>query len=110
MSLFKLRHSDLSQKDVDLLMLKVGSAIRRCTDPKHKQYADYGGRGIKVYAPWIASPCSFAEYLLTLSGHDDNSLYLDREDNDGNYEPGNLRFVTPSVSRNNQRNLERKPR
>ncbi len=85
------------------LRMAVKNAILRCTNPDHVQYGCYGGRGIKVHPPWIEDRVLFVEYLTTLDGWDDESLWLDRINNDGNYEPGNLRWVTPSVSRANSR-------
>ena len=78
-------------------------AIRRCTDAQYRKYCDYGGRGIQVCEAWLADPVQFILYLATLPGCDDWSLVLDREDNDGHYEPGNLRFVTRSESQLNRR-------
>jgi hypothetical protein len=75
-------------------------AIRRCSNKEYPQFHDYGGRGIKVK---FTNRDSFIEHLATLLGHDDLSLVIDRIDNDGNYEAGNLRFVTRSVSQQNQR-------
>lgn len=79
------------------------SAIYRCTNPADQAYHNYGGRGVVVYGPWVDDVKLFVAYLLTLPGHDDSSLVLDRTENNKGYEPGNLRFVTWSVSNSNQR-------
>lgn len=79
-------------------------AISRCTKTSHARYADWGGRGIKVHPLWVTNPLLFVEYLTTLEGASDQALLLDRIDNDGHYEPGNLRFVTRSESQLNRRN------
>lgn len=83
-------------------------AIVRCTNPHHPRYNDWGGRGINVYPDWLSNQSLFIEYLATLDGSDDPVLVLDRIDNDKGYEPGNLRFVTRSVSQQNQRPRKRK--
>ena len=82
---------------------KAYNAVERCTNPAHPKYKHYAGRGIKVYAPWLERMELFVAYLMSLPGWDDNSLRLDREDNDKGYEPGNLRFVTVSESMKNRR-------
>jgi len=82
---------------------KVAHAIGRCTNSSNPGFRYYGGRGIKVCEEWLANPEAFIKYLLTLPGHDDESLVLDRENNDGNYEPGNLQFVTHRESVRNRR-------
>lgn len=79
-------------------------AVRRCTNP---EYADYYGR-IKVFPSWLINIKLFIEYLITLSGYDNTSLVLDRINNDSDYEPGNLRFVTWSESNYNRRFPSRK--
>ncbi len=79
------------------------NAINRCTKPSYKRYADYGGRGIKVHPEWVESVEAFCRYLITLPGWDDESLVIDRIQNDGNYEPGNLRWANRSQSQRNQR-------
>ena len=66
------------------------NAISRCTNKENRMYRYYGERGIKVeFSDWK----TFVSYLLTLPGHDNIDLVLDRINNDGNYEVGNLRFV-----------------
>lgn len=61
----------------------------RCSNPKNLQYRHYGGRGISV------SP-SFYKFLdfLAYVGRRGDGLSLDRINNDGNYEPGNVRWAT----------------
>lgn len=81
----------------------VKAAIERCTDESHQAYHNYGGRGIKVHQEWLDDPRLFVTYLATLSGCNDHKLLLDRANNDGHYEPGNLRFTTRSESSSNQR-------
>jgi len=78
----------------------VHNAIGRC---HRRPSRDYGKRGITVYAPWREDRVEFVRYLLTLPGWDNPKLVVDRTDNDGNYEPGNLRFITQSESLSNRR-------
>lgn len=86
------------------LYSRAVNAIRRCIDPNHSRYEDWGARGITVYEPWIQDHTEFVRYLITLPGCFDPNLVLDRKDNDRGYEPGNLRFVSAS-----ELNLNRRP-
>ncbi len=71
---------------------------RRCYDPNCKSYADYGGRGIKVCERWQ----HFANFLADMGPRPSPHHQLDRfPDNNGDYRPGNCRWV---VSRQNNRN------
>ncbi len=72
--------------------------ITRC-----KHCKNYKDRGIKVHLEWINDRFSFVRYALTLSGHDDYSLSIDRINNDGDYVPGNVRFATRKEQNNNRR-------
>ena len=87
------------------LLDRISAIIIRCTNPNSSAYPDYGGRGITVYAPWIANRVEFLRYLVSLDGWDVPELQLDRTDNSKGYEPGNLRFVTRSVNMSNKRRL-----
>ena len=89
------------------LRLAANSAVYRCTNPLNARYKDYGARGITVYQPWVDDRRLFIAHLATLPGHDDYELWLDREDNNKGYEPGNLRFVARSVSQCNRRPKEK---
>ena len=76
--------------------------IRRCTNPDHRDYPNYGGRGIKVYSDWL-DVRAFIAYVETALGARPPQWSLDRIDNDGNYEPGNIRWADPRTQRHNQR-------
>ena len=71
----------------------------RCTKPHHKAWKNYGGRGIKVYF----TPDGFVNYVINVLHIDPRGLTIDRIDNDGNYEPDNIRFVTKSENNKNRR-------
>jgi hypothetical protein len=72
--------------------------MRRCYKELDKDYKNYGGRGIVVYAPWH-------EYLVFASevGEPTGKQTLDRIDVNGHYEPGNVRWAEPSVQMRNIR-------
>ena len=63
----------------------------RCYDPNNNRSERYSGRGITVCKEWLNSAV-FINWALMVGWED--GLQIDRKDNDGNYEPGNCRFVT----------------
>ena len=73
----------------------------RCTNPKDKRYADYGGRGIKVCDSWDGS---FESFLGDMGMRPTKYHQIDRINNDGNYEPSNCRWVTRKENSRNKRN------
>ena len=78
--------------------------IKRCENPKTHNFYLYGGRGIRVCEEWRNSFVAFLAYI----GFKSNSkLTLDRINNDGNYEPGNVRWATRSQQNINRRSPRR---
>ena len=72
----------------------------RCLNPHSKDYKNYGGRGIKIHAAWKEFQ-PFYNWAIESGYRDD--LSIDRKDNDGNYEPGNCRWISNSEQQNNTR-------
>ncbi len=73
---------------------------KRCYNPNNKWYKNYGGRGIKMYEPWITSFVSFLQYV---GNRPDRGYSIDRIDNNGDYEPGNVKWSTKKEQDNNRR-------
>jgi hypothetical protein len=72
----------------------------RCTNPRSPAWKDYGGRGITMFAGWVDDPAAFIAHVGPRPGPKHE---IDRKDNNGNYEPGNVRWVTRSVNDQNRR-------
>jgi hypothetical protein len=72
---------------------------QRCTNPKDKGYKNYGGRGVEFR---FASPLEAGLWIQANLGLDKEKS-LDRIDNNGHYEPGNLRWATNQKQSSNKR-------
>jgi hypothetical protein len=72
--------------------------IQRCTNPNRAQYADYGGRGIRVCDRWRKF-ANFAEDM----GQRPAGMTLDRIEVDGDYSRGNCRWASPEVQAQGRR-------
>jgi hypothetical protein len=82
-------------------------AKSRCCNPGNRYYEGYGGRGITMYEPWLSSYQSFASWIRdNLGPRPSPDHSLDRIDNDGNYEPGNLRWATDVQQQRNRRSTK----
>jgi hypothetical protein len=71
----------------------------RCRDLENEAY---GGRGISVAARWSGDG-GFERFLSDLGPSPSRRHSLGRIDNDGNYEPGNVRWETPAQQNRNTR-------
>lgn len=75
----------------------------RCSNPMHPKYKNYGGRGIEVCDRWQ----DFVKFWIDVGPRPSKEHSLDRINNDGNYEPGNVRWATRKQQMNNQTNTRR---
>jgi hypothetical protein len=71
----------------------------RCYDQRHKDYRFYGARGIRVCDRWQI----FRNFVEDVGFPPSPEHSLDRINNDGNYEPGNVRWATREEQNANRR-------
>ncbi len=66
----------------------------RCNSPKNKRYKNYGERGIKC----LLNLSDLKFMWFRDKAYNMNYPTVDREDNDGNYELSNCRFIERSLN------------
>lgn len=72
--------------------------IDRCTNTNHKQFPDYGGRGITVCDRWM----NYTDWLADIGDFPDG-MSMERVDNDRGYSPDNVIVATRKAQANNRR-------
>jgi hypothetical protein len=78
---------------------------KRCLVPTSSRYAYYGARGIQVHEPWAQSgSCGFKAFINDVGLPPSDQHSIDRIDNNGNYEPGNVKWSTRKEQARNKRN------
>jgi hypothetical protein len=76
---------------------------KRCLNKRNHAYMRYGGRGISICDLWRTD---FTAFLAHIGPRPGPEFSIDRINNDGNYEPGNVRWATAATQgRNTSTNL-----
>lgn len=73
--------------------------IRRCHDTKHRDFCNYGARGVAVCDRWH----DFWAFIADVGPRPSNRHSIGRIDNDGDYSPENAEWQTPEEQGRNRR-------
>ncbi len=81
------------------------SMIQRCTNKNYHAYPHYGGRGICVFPDWFKYENFYNDVIDIYNKQFKERYHFDRIDNESNYAPGNVRFVSTKESARNKRGV-----
>lgn len=98
--LFNLRHGHTRYRKQSKEYIAWLAMKQRCFYKRGIGYKNYGGRGITVCQQWIKS---FETFLRDVGYSPGPEYSLDRINNDGNYEPGNVRWIKQIYQAMNRR-------
>jgi len=74
--------------------------LDRCYNPNRPEYPRYGGRGIKMYSPWVKD---FKQFYDHIGQRPTPQHSVERIDNSKGYEPNNVRWATKQEQQSNMR-------
>lgn len=77
----------------------------RCSNPKVHNWANYGGKGIKVCDEWLNNSKAFFDWAIK-NGYQPG-LTIDRVDSEKDYSPTNCRFASKTVQARNRSNFRK---
>lgn len=78
--------------------------MQRCSNPKAQAFKYYGARGVAVCERWR----SFVNFLADMGSRPDGHS-IERIDVNGNYEPGNCKWLPRSEQSKNTRRARKQP-
>lgn len=83
-------------------LYRVWAGIKkRCLNPRAAHvFKDYGARGITIWPGWRND---FAAFAAHVGPHPGGDFQLGRKNNNRGYEPGNVRWETPTENARNRR-------
>lgn len=95
-----MKHGNATRVGISQEYRAWAEMLKRCRNKRLKVFPHYGGRGIAVCDRWL----SFDNFLADVGVKPSPEHELDRIDNNGNYEPGNVRWTSRTTNVNNRRN------
>lgn len=99
------KHGQARKGHVAKLFRVWQEMVQRCTNPRNKRWENYGGRGIRVCDRWLNS---YADFAADIGVRPSASHTIDRIDNDGHYEPSNVRWATFAEQNTNRRKFKQR--
>ena len=98
----KTTHGHAARKQQHPLYVIWNKMKCRCENQRSRDFAYYGGRGIRVCEEWENNAATFIAWALQAGWKP--GLQIDRfPDNNGNYCPNNCRFVSAKTNSRNRR-------